>query len=61
MPHILQWLTYIIPPRYFITIIKAIMLKGAGFMDVWKETLVMFTMTAIFIGLSVLKFKIRLE
>jgi ABC-2 type transport system permease protein len=61
MPRILQWLTYVVPPKYFIIIIKAIMLKGAGFADVWRETLALMTMTGVFIGLSVLKFKIRLE
>ena len=37
------------------------MIKGTGIMYVWKETLVLIVMTAAFIGLSVRKFKIRLE
>jgi ABC-2 type transport system permease protein len=61
MPRILQWFTYVVPPRYFIVIIKDIMLKGAGFMDVWHETAVLAGMTVFFIGLSILKFRIRLE
>jgi ABC-2 type transport system permease protein len=31
MPEVLQWLTYIIPARYFLTIIRSIFLKGLGF------------------------------
>jgi len=61
MPKILQWLCAIMPPKYFIIIIKNIMLKGAGFMYVWKETLILTGMTVLFIGLSIKKFKIRLE
>jgi ABC-2 type transport system permease protein len=61
MPDILQWLSYIVPPRYFITIIKNIMLKGTGILFVWKETLILFGMMSFFILLSVRKFKIRLE
>ena len=61
MPEVLQWLTYIIPPKYFIIIIKNIMLKGTGIMFVWKETLVLFGMTVFFIIISVIKFKVRLE
>lgn len=61
MPHILQWLSALIPPRWYIVILKNIMLKGTGFMFIWKETLILMVMTAVFIGLSVKRFKIRLE
>ena len=61
MPVILQWLCRIMPPKYFITIIKAIMLKGNGLMYVWKETVILIGFTAIFIMLSVKKFNVRLE
>ena len=60
MPVILQALCQIIPPKYFITIIKSIMLKGNGFIYIWKETGVLILFTVIFIFLSVKKFKIRL-
>jgi len=61
MPEVLQWLCHIMPPKYFITIIKNIMIKGTGFMFVWKETLILTLMTLLFIILSIKKFKIRLE
>jgi ABC-2 type transport system permease protein len=61
MPKVLQWLCYIVPPRYFIIIIKNIMLKGTGFAYVWKETLVLLGMTLFFIALSARKFKVRLQ
>lgn len=60
MPKILQWLTYIVPPKYFIIIIKNIMLKGTGMLFVWKETLVLIGMLLFLIVLSIKKFKIRL-
>ncbi|MBT3207739.1 MAG: ABC transporter permease [Bacteroidetes bacterium] len=61
MPLVLQWLSSIIPPKYFIIIIKNVMLKGTGISFVWKETLVLLGMTVFFILLSVKKFKVRLE
>ncbi len=61
MPWPLQWLSVIIPAKYYIILIKSIMIKGTGLLYVWKETLVLLAMTLIFIGLSVKKFKIRLE
>lgn len=61
MPVPLQWLSTIMPPRWFIVIIKNIMLKGAGFAYVWKETLILLAITVLFIVLSIKNFKIRLE
>jgi ABC-2 type transport system permease protein len=61
MPEIYEWVSAVLPPRYFIVIIKNIMIKGTGFDYVWKETLILALFTLAFIGLSVRKFKIRLE
>jgi len=61
MPLPLQILSNIIPAKWFIIIIKAIMLKGAAFQTIWKETLILIGMTAFFIALSIKKYKIRLE
>jgi len=61
MPKIYDYVSMIMPPRYFILIIKNIMIKGTGLAYIWKETLILIVMTIIFIALSVRKFKIRLE
>ncbi len=61
MPVILQWFCQLMPPRWFIVILKNVMLKGTSFAFVWKETAVLLFMTFFFIALSVKKFKIRLE
>jgi ABC-2 type transport system permease protein len=61
MPYILQCLAAIMPPKYFIIILKNIMLKGTGIEHVWLETLILTLMTLFFILVSSKKFKIRLE
>ena len=61
MPEILQWIAQAMPTKWFIEIVKGIILKGATIADVWKETLVVLGMTFLFIGLSVKKFNIRLS
>lgn len=61
MPILLQGISYIMPPKYFIIIIKNIMLKGTGLMYVWKETLILIGMMTFFILMSVKKFKVRLD
>jgi ABC-2 type transport system permease protein len=61
MPVPLQIISNIIPAKWFIVIIKGIMLKGVGLPYIWKETLILIGMTVFFIVLSIKKYKIRLE
>ncbi len=61
MPGVLQWLSAIMPAKYFIIIIKNIMIKGSGIGTVWKETLILTGMTIFFLIMSIKKFKVRLE
>lgn len=61
MPMVLQWFSAIMPPRWFIVIVKNIMLKGTGMAFIWKETLILVGMTIFFILASVKRFKIRLN
>ena len=60
MPVPLQILSNIMPAKWFIIIIKNIMLKGTGLVFIWKETLIIIGFLVFFIGLSVKNFKPRL-
>lgn len=61
MPVILQWFSHIMPPKWFVIIIKNIIIKGNGWSIIWKEVMILIGMTIFFIVMSVKKFKIRLE
>ena len=61
MPLPLQIISNIIPAKWFIIIIKAVMLKGATLGIIWKETIILIGMTIFFIALSTKKYKKRLE
>ena len=61
MPKVYDYVSMLMPPRYFIVIIKNIMIKGTGILYIWKETLILTFMTLLFIGVSVRKFKVRLQ
>jgi ABC-2 type transport system permease protein len=61
MPVVLQVLSNIMPARWFIEAVKAVMLKGVGIGYIWKQLLIMTVMTVIFLGISMKKFKLRLE
>ncbi|TAL69166.1 MAG: ABC transporter permease [Bacteroidetes bacterium] len=61
MPLVLQWLSYLIPAKWFLIILKGIMLKGLGIEQLWKETLILLVMALFYIAISTRKLKIRLE
>ncbi|MBK6904345.1 MAG: ABC transporter permease [Saprospirales bacterium] len=61
MPWLLQIISHIVPARWFIVIVKGIMLKGAGLEVLWEETLILIFMTIVLIGASIRSFKLRLE
>jgi len=60
MPRVLQWLSYIIPAKYFIQVVKGIMLQGTGLSELWKPTLAIAGISLFFIIASIKNFKTRL-
>lgn len=61
MPYALQIAAQFLPSKWYYTIVEAIMIKGLGFAEIWKETLVLLGMTLALLLISIKKFKIRLE
>ena len=61
MPAVLQWISNIIPARWYIQAVKKVMIEGLGMAAVWYEALILSGMAALLIGLSLKKFKERLE
>ena len=61
MPEILQWLSNLIPAKWFIIIIQNVMLKGTGVEHIWKESLILIGMTLVFLVIAIRNFKYRLE
>ncbi len=61
MPLPLQYISNIIPAKWFIIILKGIMLKGVGITLLWKETGILILMSLVFTALSIKNYKIRLE
>jgi len=61
MPEVLQWLTLVIPARYFLIIIRGVFLKGVGFAELIPETLGLAVLAAAIFGLAIFRFSRRLE
>ncbi len=60
MPTILQILSNLVPAKWYIIIVKNIMIKGIGIELIWKELLILLAMTGTFLLISIKRFKIRL-
>jgi len=61
MPQILQWISAIIPPRYYIEAMRKLMIMGVGIGEVAREALILVGMLALLTTLSLAKFNKRLE
>ena len=61
MPEILQWVSAAIPPRYYISTMRKLLVMGVGVDKVLTEIGVLAAMTAILLTAALLKFKKRLE
>jgi ABC-2 type transport system permease protein len=61
MPIFLQWLSYAIPLRYFLVIIRALMIKGVGLEAILPETIALAIFGVVIMGAAALRFKKRLD
>lgn len=57
MPEVLQWITYVVPARYFVTVLKGIYMKGVGMEVLAREALFLGLFAAIVFLLANLKFR----
>lgn len=61
MPRILQWLSYVVPARWYIAAMRKLMIMGVDFRYVMQETLILAGMTIALLTISLVQFKTRLE
>ena len=61
MPRVLQWLSALVPPRYYIAAMRKLMIMGVGIGEVIRELTILMAMTAVLLTVSLAKFKKRLE
>lgn len=61
MPLPLQWISNIVPARWYIPAMRKIMVEGLGFSYIYKELTILTLMAFVLIIISVKRFKIRLQ
>ena len=60
MPEVLQWISAVVPPRYYIQAMRKLMIMGVDISDVVREILVLVAMAIILLIVALAKFKNRL-
>jgi ABC-2 type transport system permease protein len=60
MPKVLQAVTYLVPARYFVAMLRGLYLKGVGPADLYGEGLFLLGFSAVMVVLSLAKFEKRL-
>ena len=61
MPAWLQPLTHVVPAKWFVRIVRGLLLKGVGLTHLWLETVILGGMGLFFLAASALSFNVRLE
>jgi ABC-2 type transport system permease protein len=61
MPRVIQWITYVIPLRYFLIIVRGIFLKGVGIEVLWPQVAALATWGLAVIALAVMRSSKRLN
>lgn len=59
MPQSIQYVTYLLPLRYYFVIIRGIFLKGAGVMELWNELLALVVFGLAILALAATRFRKR--
>ena len=57
MPPVFRWISNVIPAKYFIEVIRGIVLRGASIAELWQPTALLATYTCLIITLAVVRFK----
>jgi ABC-2 type transport system permease protein len=61
MPKVLQWISYLFPLRYYLVIIRALMLKGSELQYLWKDSLALMVFGFVIMSLAALRFRKSLD
>ncbi|MGA8832695.1 MAG: ABC transporter permease [Desulfomonilaceae bacterium] len=61
MPPVIQYITYLNPVRYFITIVRGVFLKGTGWEVLWPQLTPIFIMSIVYIAWASALFKRRID
>lgn len=60
IPWSIKWFSYCLPLTYYLDIIRGIVIRGAGMLELWPQTLILLIFSLGLIFLSVIRFRKKL-
>ena len=61
MPKVLQWISYLMPLRYYLVIIRSLLLKGVGFAAIQDDVIALTVFGFAIMAIAALRFRKRLD
>jgi ABC-2 type transport system permease protein len=61
MPRAAQWVAEVLPLTHFLRLIRGIMLRGAGLLELWPDVLALLAITLVMMTAAILQFHKRLD
>jgi ABC-2 type transport system permease protein len=61
MPVFFQHVSRVVPTRYYFVIIRGIMLRGAGWRELWDQAAALLIIGTVLFALSVFRFRKKLD
>jgi ABC-2 type transport system permease protein len=61
LPTPLRAISHVVPARWFLLIVRGVMVKGAGLATLWQETLVLLGLTALLLAVGARRLGLRLD
>jgi len=60
MPEAFQWITYVVPLRYYVTVLRGVFLKGVGVETLWPQGLALLGLGVVILSVARIRFRQRL-
>jgi ABC-2 type transport system permease protein len=61
MPRVVQWIAELLPLTHFLRLIRGVMLRGAGLLELWHDVAALIAFTAVMMTAAILRFRKRLD
>jgi ABC-2 type transport system permease protein len=61
MPKVLQWISYVVPIRYYLVIIRSLLIKGVGASNLQNQIIALIIFAVVIMTIAILRFRKRLD
>lgn len=61
MPRVAQWVAEVLPMTHFLRLVRGVMLRGAGLLELWPDVVVLLAFTVVMMAVAIARFRKRLD